>query len=83
MTLPSGVRSRRFYHEKYPEGTPEVMNFPRLESAYRELGWRVCSEEVGSVLETQNKYSFACHLNGEKMSFVYYEAVRGKQRAGQ
>lgn len=76
MALPPVARSRKRYHQKYPEGTAELMNFARLQAAYGKLGWRVKSKEIGAVMQTQDAYSFVCHLNGEKMSFVYYEAEK-------
>ena len=76
MTLPAGAKSRPRYHQKYPEGTPHLMDFSHLEGALSALGYAIKTEEVGAVLKTQDKFSFVCHLSGEKMSFLWYTASR-------
>lgn len=76
MTLPAGAKSRLRDHRNDPEGTPHLMDFSHLEGALSALGYAIKTEEVGAVLKTQDKFSFVCHLNGEKMSFIWYTASR-------
>ena len=41
---------------------------------YEESGYMVQPMEVAVSLQTYNKYSFACHQDGEKLLQYYYEA---------
>ena len=76
MTLPAGAKSRLRDPRNDPEGTPHLMDFSHLEGALTAPGDSIKTEEVGAVLKTQDKFSFVCHLSGEKMSFLWYTASR-------
>ncbi|MDD6998673.1 MAG: hypothetical protein PUI57_04460 [Oscillospiraceae bacterium] len=46
MTLPAGAKSRPRYHQKYPEGTPHLMDFSHLEGALTAPGDSIKTEAV-------------------------------------
>ena len=42
----------------------------------KKLGYTVTDRTIGSVWETKNRFSFACHLPKEEMRIVYFKAER-------
>ena len=58
----------------YPECSPIAMDMKKMLHTYEESGYMVQPMEVAVSLQTYNKYSFACHQDGEKLLQYYYEA---------
>lgn len=78
MEMDANARSRKLYQQKYPEGSPERLNFSRSKNNLERLGYQVESKNIGAVYETRNQYSFSCHINKEELRFVYFTGKRGK-----
>ena len=62
--------------QKYPEGSPDKLKIPLEREVLKKLGYTVTDRVIGSVWETKNRFSFACHLPKEEMRIVYFKAER-------
>lgn len=58
----------------YPECSPIALDAKKMLHTYEEGGYAIQSTEVAVSLQTYNKYSFACHQDGERLIQYYYEA---------
>lgn len=76
MALRQDAKSRRLYEKRYPEGNKDLMMYPAMEENLKKNGFQISNKKVGSVKKSQNMLSFSCHLNGEEMSFLYFEGHR-------
>lgn len=75
MHLQPNARSRKHYASKYPECNADVCTFKSIEQPLSQSGYQITSRLLCSLNETPNQYSFACHINGEELRLVYYEAT--------
>ena len=74
------AKSRKLFMQKYPEGSPDKLKIPLEREVLKKLGYTVTDRTIGSVWETKNRFSFACHLPKEEMRIVYFKAERnGRQ----
>lgn len=76
MVLPKNAKSRKRYHERYPEGSLECMDFSVTEQDLQKHGFRVSSKLIVSARDTQKQFSFACLEEGEQLDCIYYKAKR-------
>lgn len=76
MVLQKNAKSRKRYHERYPEGSSNCMDFSITERDLRNHGFRVSSRQIASVRDTQKQFSFVCLEEGEQIDCVYYKATR-------
>lgn len=70
------AKSRKLFMQKYPEGSPDKLKIPLEREMLKKLGYTVTDRTIGSVWETKNRFSFACHLPKEEMRIVYFKAER-------
>lgn len=60
----------------YPECSDIALNVREMLQTYEKAGYLYKAEKVAEMTHTYNKYSFACHKDGEKLIQYYYEAKR-------
>ncbi|MBS5509971.1 MAG: hypothetical protein KHX30_01320 [Clostridium sp.] len=59
-----------------PYMKPDKLKIPLEREMLKKLGYTVTDRTIGSVWETKNRFSFACHLPKEEMRIVYFKAER-------
>ena len=67
-------KSVRLVSRYYPECSPIALDAKKMLHTYEEGGYEIQAAEVAVSLQTYNKYSFACHQDGERLIQYYYEA---------
>lgn len=80
MDLDARAQTRKRVREKYPESSSRAYSFDNLTEKLKDLGFEVRSDFVGDLLKTQNAFSFACHVDNEKMRFYTFTADRKPER---
>ena len=58
----------------YPECSPVALDAGKMLHTYEEKGYEIKPVKVAECTHTCNKYSFACHQDGEKLIQYYYAA---------
>jgi len=76
MVLQKNSKSRKRYHEHYPEGSVDCMDFSATEQDLRDHGFHVSSKLISSAKNTQRQFSFACLEPGEQIDCIFYRAKR-------
>ena len=76
LDMDDQAKSRKLFMQKYPEGSPDKLKIPLEREVLKKLGYTVTDRVIGSVWETKNRFSFACHLPKEEMRIVYFKAER-------
>lgn len=76
VTFPDGQRTVAKLHQKYPEGDLQGFSEAKLREDYAKHGFRLDYKREGTVLKTPDRYSFACHVDGEPMQIASYYAQR-------
>lgn len=76
MSLPFSAVTRQNIARKYPECSEQVYQFGPLQKMLEAEFFHVNSEAGGIVKKTQNKFSFACHVDNENILFNLYTALR-------
>lgn len=69
-------RSQKLLAEKYPEGVPLPFSLDAFLKSYREAGYQVQTQLLGSTsqVEKRDKYCFSCHVDGEILYLYSYRA---------
>lgn len=57
---------------KYPECAPNALDYKAMLKSCRTPGRQLQTELIGTVEETYDQYSFACHVTGENLSVCFY-----------
>ena len=77
MELDQRARTRERIREKYPECSSNSYRFSSLLQELRSQGFPVRSNIAGALLETQDHFSFECHVTDEEMRFYTFTGTRG------
>jgi DNA-binding transcriptional MerR regulator len=76
IDLDPWAKSRKLVKQKYPESSSRAYTFSDVLQEMKAQGFRVRTDMAGALSKTQDKFSFACHLEGEEMRFHTFNAVR-------
>ncbi|MDY3868433.1 MAG: MerR family transcriptional regulator [Pyramidobacter sp.] len=83
MDLAPNAKTRPNVKTKYPESSNHVYAFDSLRRDLEEQNFLCEHRYIGSVRETQNRFSFECHVTGEEMKFYVFGASREKSESEQ
>ncbi len=71
------VKTRKALHEKYPESAENCLMFSGILEQYKNTGFCIESTEMACILDSGTReYSFVCHVKGEALRILGYEATR-------
>ncbi|MBC8575540.1 MerR family transcriptional regulator [Yanshouia hominis] len=76
MQLLPQSKSRTNVAVKYPECSHDCYLFGKVEKELVDQGFHIFSEMIGSVMKTQNKFSFTCHVDNDPLCFYCFSAKR-------
>ncbi|HWP50573.1 MAG TPA: MerR family transcriptional regulator [Clostridia bacterium] len=76
LSLPSGSKSLRMLHKKYPESGKDAFCDKCLREYYQGQDGLFQWEALDGMDKTPNNFSFSCHVDGEPLSISYYHAKR-------
>ena len=76
MDLDKHAESRKLVAKKYPESSSRCYSFGGITSELERQGFGYDYTLAGSLSKTQNKFSFACHIDNEEMRFYRFTATR-------
>lgn len=62
---------------KYPESAKNALNIDEVLAEYQREHMKIYKELVADIKKTYDRYSFACHEEGDSLLIYYYEAIRG------
>lgn len=71
-----GSESLRNVPLKYPHCSPSALDAAKMLDSYGKEHYQLQSDVVASVQKTYDRYSFACHKEGELLKQYFYEAKR-------
>ncbi len=81
MSLPPNARSRQMVKLKYPESASLAYTFSNIRHTFKANDFTMEWHLIGSVMKTQNQFSFECHLDNEELRTYHYVAWRSRQKS--
>lgn len=73
MSYKDYAQSRKLLGEKYPECSEVLYSSKEFYRNLKNVGFNVKHEEIGDIMSTSDKFSFACHVSGEPLNIsVFY-----------